>query len=209
MAKSRKTRRRRKKPSLTLWLRRRLIWVLVVAAVGWSVADRLPALADNPPLGHPTAASAQPVAGQGWPARLDHVSDGDTVTVVNQANGSRYRVRLQGIDAPEVDHGRGRPGQRYGQRAKYAMRQLLSSATIRVVPDGTTSYDRIVAGILVNGQDVATMLVARGLAWRYPRYDQAGRYAQAQREAQAADLGLWSQSDPIAPWNWRHQVWTR
>lgn len=142
-----------------------------------------------------------------WPARLDHVADGDTITVVNANTGDRVRVRLEGIDAPEINHGRGRPGQPYGYKAKAYLEHLLAGATIAVHPNGTTSYDRIVAWVSADGRNVAIALVRAGLAWDYPHYDRAHRYTKAERYAEGHDLGLWNQPHPIPPWDWRHHHW--
>lgn len=143
-----------------------------------------------------------------WPAQLDHATDGDTVTVVNTQTGQRVRVRLQGIDAPETTHGKHRPGQKYGPVAKRFLQKLLKGAQVSVIPNGTHSYDRIVGRVLANGQDVALPLVKAGLAWDYPRYDRQHHYTAAQRAAQQAHRGLWTQSNPTPPWDWRHHVWT-
>ncbi|MFI5341467.1 MAG: thermonuclease family protein [Candidatus Methylomirabilales bacterium] len=37
-------------------------------------------------------------------ATVQHVADGDTVTTIS-ANGTKLRIRLLGINAPEITHG--------------------------------------------------------------------------------------------------------
>jgi micrococcal nuclease len=49
-------------------------------------------------------------------AQVDRVSDGDTVTAVS-SEGTKLRIRLLGIDAPEIPHGP-KPGQPYGEEAR-------------------------------------------------------------------------------------------
>lgn len=143
-----------------------------------------------------------------WPATLVKVADGDTITVINNTNGNRVRVRLAGIDAPEVDHGKGRPGQPLGMAAQGALASILLMANIEVHPNGTTSYGRIVATVTANGKDVATQMVAVGLARDYPRYDRQHKYTAAERSAKKAGKGVWSRRNAVAPWAWRHQVWS-
>lgn len=189
-------RRRRKRGGLSrgFWFARNLVF-LVCALVGVGAY-----------FTHSDFAVSKPAS---WPARVVHVSDGDTVTVTNERNHQKYRVRLQGVDSPEVDHGRGRPGQPFGPVAKRFMTKLLAGARVVVHPSGDTSYDRIVGRIFKNGHDVAVRLVRAGMAWDYPHYDPRHIYTAYQRTARQASVGLWAGKNPTPPWRWRHQVWTR
>lgn len=142
-----------------------------------------------------------------WTARVDKISDGDTVTVTRLSDGTTHRVRIAYIDAPEVAHGRTRPGQPYGVTATEALTAILGDASIDVRPTGATSYDRIVGLLYVGDQDAAARMVRSGYAWRSPKYDTAHRYSDAQAKARAEQRGLWRQSDPTPPWAWRRQAW--
>jgi endonuclease YncB( thermonuclease family) len=142
-----------------------------------------------------------------WPASVDHVADGDTLTVLNKKTGERVRVRVASIDAPEIQHGPNRPGQPYGPEATKAMQRFVSRGTLDIRPTGSRSWDRIVAYVSVDGRDAGRELVASGLAWREPRYDRDGRYSEPQQKARAQRRGLWRQSNPIAPWQWRANRW--
>lgn len=59
--------------------------------------------------------------------------------------------------------------------------------------------------------DVNLELVRVGLAWHYKQYqreqspDDRSAYAQAEERAKAEKQGLWIDSDPTPPWDWRHQ----
>jgi endonuclease YncB( thermonuclease family) len=48
-------------------------------------------------------------------ATVKHVSDADIVTAIS-ANGTRLRIRLLGLDAPEIPHDK-KPGQPFGEEA--------------------------------------------------------------------------------------------
>lgn len=91
------------------------------------------------------------------------VIDGDTI-VINEV-----RLRLAGIDAPELDHP-------WGQRAKWALVQLCKGQTItaRIRPE--LSYDRVVADcFLPDGRDLAAELVRAGFALDWPKFS-GGKY---------------------------------
>ena len=47
-------------------------------------------------------------------------------------------------------------------------------------------------------------MVRQGLAWWFARYAPADtELARLEAEAKAARRGLWSQPNPVPPWNWR------
>jgi endonuclease YncB( thermonuclease family) len=80
------------------------------------------------------------------------VIDGDTIIV------ERTKIRLAGIDAPELD-------QPYGKTSKWAMHALCKGHVITVELTGETSHDRLVGVCyLPDGRDLAAELVRQGLA---------------------------------------------
>ncbi|MCS3940249.1 hypothetical protein GGP84_002901 [Salinibacter ruber] len=51
------------------------------------------------------------------------------------------------------------------------------------------------------------LLIERGLAWYYEQYPpNETEYAHLERQARNADRGLWSQANPIPPWEWRDRT---
>ncbi len=60
-------------------------------------------------------------------AKVERVSDGDTLTAVT-SNQTKLRIRLAGIDAPEVPH-REKPGQPYGEEARDYLDHTSSRST--------------------------------------------------------------------------------
>ncbi|WP_205622665.1 thermonuclease family protein [Haliea salexigens] len=121
------------------------------------------------------------------------IADGDTLTLLDATN-TQHKIRLHGIDTPE----RRQP---YGNAAREA---LVAGQHIGVVIQDTDRYGRTVGTVYRNGMNVNLRLVEKGWAWRYERYARNDReLAQAQREARAARRGLWQDSHPIAPWEWR------
>lgn len=95
-----------------------------------------------------------------------YVVDGDTLRFVSQS------VRLFGLDAEE----RNEPN---GPIAAAGLRRIVAStAYIRCVPTGATTYRRVVAQCYTaEGQDVAALMVSQGLALDCPRYSR-GAYSQ-------------------------------
>ncbi|WP_306258487.1 thermonuclease family protein [Pararhizobium sp. IMCC21322] len=85
-----------------------------------------------------------------------HVIDGDTIIV----RGTK--IRLAGIDAPELEHP-------WGKKAKFTLIGLCKGRVVTAIIKDEISYDRIVAKCyLPDGTDIAGELVKQGLAldWR-------------------------------------------
>jgi micrococcal nuclease len=127
---------------------------------------------------------------------VDHVVDGDTVEVVL---GRRHeRVRLIGIDTPEVFVERG-PPECYGPEASAFTKQLLPPGTaVRLERDvvGRDDYGRLLAYVYLaaDGRMVNELIIADGFAQPLtipPNSTFAGRFVAAARAAEAAGLGLW------------------
>ncbi len=129
------------------------------------------------------------------------VADGDTITVLD-AERVQHKVRLAGIDAPESR-------QAYGTRSRQNLSSLVYRQQVNVEWYKRDRYGRLVGVVRVEGADVNLAQIALGLAWWYREYqsEQApadrARYAEAERGAQAQQLGLWADAAPIPPWEWR------
>lgn len=135
-----------------------------------------------------------------WETRSKSVRDGDSIDVVND-DGVQVNIRLYGIDAPESK-------QAFGYQAKKRLTQLVSRKIIRIENVDTDRYGRTVALVrLVDGTLVNEEMVRSGLAWVYDQYckepDLCADLRQAQAEAKGAGRGLWAESDPTPPWEWR------
>lgn len=85
------------------------------------------------------------------------VWDGDTF------DAGHERVRLRGVDAPEL----GSPG---AEAAARRLRELLRQGPVTIVPRAEDVYGRTVADVYVAGVNVAAVLAAEGLVsvrtWR-------------------------------------------
>ena len=136
--------------------------------------------------------AAEPVA---W--RVVSVHDGDTLTALDASN-VQHKVRLTGIDAPEI-------GQPFGTKARDRLTALSKGKTVTIHGQGQDRYGRTLASVDIEGDDLGHRLVADGLAWHYTRYSKDAGLAAAEREARAARRGLWADKAPVPPWEWRRQ----
>ena len=94
------------------------------------------------------------------PAQL-RVWDGDTFRI--GFGRQSERVRLAGIDAPEIE-GRCRFEIAQAQLAKNRLAELLSDRRVDIVRHGIDPNGRTLATIRVEGRDAGDILVAEGLA---------------------------------------------
>lgn len=143
-------------------------------------------------------APASVASAQAFTGRVVGVSDGDTIRVLRDR--TEVRVRLNGIDCPET-------GQDFGSRAKSVTSSLAFGQVVKVIPKETDRYGRIVADVVLpDGRALNEELVRQGMAWWYRHYARnIVRLAQLESEAKAARRGLWSQPNPVPPWEWRHE----
>jgi micrococcal nuclease len=147
-----------------------------------------------------------------FPVRVVKVTDGDTVHARPLSDPSvLYKVRLQGIDAPETK-------QDYGAESTAALNALLfPNKQVYLKTNGTDKYHRTLGTLYVKSdgklQDVHLEMVRQGHAWTYRAYTFPPEYDVAEREARAAKRGLWASPAPQPPWEWRqehkHHPWQR
>ncbi|MBK8537318.1 MAG: thermonuclease family protein [Candidatus Competibacteraceae bacterium] len=137
------------------------------------------------------AATAETLTG-----RVVSVSDGDTLTLLT-ADRQRVKIRLAEIDAPEHD-------QPFGSRSKQSLSQLAFNKTVTVEVRAHDDYGRTVGVVFVAGQSLDAEQVRRGMAWVYRQYATTPSLYTLEAEAKAARRGLWADSNPLPPWDWRH-----
>lgn len=126
------------------------------------------------------------------------VIDGDTIIVAGE------RVRLHGIDAPELD-------QTFWWRGRYIACGVMALAALETLTAGVNLRCRVVErdrhGRIVakcfspNGIDIGQRLVSAGWALAYRQY--STDYVDAENEARKARRGMW-QGKFLKPWEWRN-----
>lgn len=140
-----------------------------------------------------------------WQDKVVGVADGDYLTVLHE--GKKERVRLYGIETPS-------PRQDFGDKAKGFTSEATSRKVVEVEPvavdrKGRTKdqFGRTVALVTVEGgRCLNEELVRAGLAWVRPDLcakPECKGWKSLEKQAKRAKLGLWSQPNPIPPWEFR------
>lgn len=141
----------------------------------------------------PLAASARDKpAPRFYEARVTRVIDGDTVWV-QPLSGGRYRkLRLDGLDAPEICQGGGT-----GSRDALARRVLKQKVT--VTEHQRDTYGRGLAKLQHEGEDVGGWLVAEGQAWSSRWRGSLGPYQAQEALARAQRRGVFARANAELP----------
>lgn len=137
------------------------------------------------------------------PAYADQVigvTDGDTLTVLHDQRP--LKIRLANIDAPEKK-------QAFGERSKQSLSELCYGQDASYAILTLDRYGRTVALVTCAGVDVNRAQVERGMAWVYTRYNQDETLPRAEATAKEAQRGLWSEKQPIPPWEFRRAAKAR
>lgn len=123
------------------------------------------------------------------------VTDGDTIRI------GEARIRLKGIDAPEMEQRCSKAGRSYacGETARRALIDLVSGENVRCRAAGRDRYQRILARCTVNGNDIGTQMVESGWAVSYGR-----DYDAEEARAQDRGVGLW-EGEFERPQDWRRE----
>jgi micrococcal nuclease len=156
-----------------------------------AAAASKPANATKPQTAKPATSKAPTAAGV--LVAVAGIVDGDTIKV--RLNGTTERVRVIGIDTPELAS-----RDCYAQQASSKMQSLVQSKQVRLVADPTQAdrdrYGRLLRHVrLTDGRSVAQLLIAGGYGEEYTysrAYAGQAAYRQAEATARAKGLGIWS-----------------
>ena len=135
---------------------------------------------------------------------VTRVIDGDTLWVRDStavSGGETLKVRIVGIDAPEVC-------QAGGPEAREALRRHVLGQPVTLTSPSSRSHDdygRLLARVDKRGEDVGRWMVRRGQAWSYSYRRNSGPYATEQAQAQAAGVGLFAHAAAENPRNFRQR----
>ena len=121
------------------------------------------------------------------------IYDCDTLNIIHK--GKKERVRLFGIDSPELK-------QDFGIESRNNLRKLCKlNTTARVEVKDIDRYKRIVGIVYCNGIEVNANQVKNGFAWAYRDYSK--QYIKTENYARNLKRGLWKMKNPIEPRIWR------
>ncbi len=129
--------------------------------------------------------------------RVTSIVDGDKLMLLD-SNQHRIQIRLAAIDAPEYR-------QHYAQQAKQALAKLVLQQQVEVRIQNVSNQGPTVGWVFVNGMDVSAALVRQGAVWVDRNHLTDPSLLQAETEARAAKIGIWSLPvvQRVAPWVWR------
>ncbi|HGY3698130.1 TPA: thermonuclease family protein [Citrobacter freundii] len=128
--------------------------------------------------------------------KVIRVLDGDTIEVLQSK--MPVRIRLANIDAPEKK-------QAFGRWSTNQLKGLVAAQPVTVTYMQTDRYGRIIGRVFTtNGTEASRFMVQSGAAWVYDKYNSDNSLPALQREAQTQKRGLWADSQPVPPWEWRH-----
>ncbi len=133
-----------------------------------------------------------------YEARVTRVFDGDTVWVQPLAGGRYRKLRLDGLDAPEIC-------QNGGVASRDALAGRILKQTVTVTERQRDDYGRGLARLQHAGEDVGGWMVARGQAWSYRWRRSLGPYHPQETLAQSQRIGLFAQADAELPRNFRQR----
>lgn len=130
-----------------------------------------------------------------------HVVDGDTIVVAG------IKVRLEGIDAPEIGQtcgGSWLDAWPCGQEAANHLSRLVRDREVHCNSLGSDAYGRMLGLCATEGLDLNADMVRNGLAWAFVKY--TTRFAGLEADARARKVGIW-RSEAKPAWVWRAERW--
>jgi endonuclease YncB( thermonuclease family) len=129
-------------------------------------------------------------------ATITKITDGDTVQAVTP-EGTKLKVRLYGIDAPETAKGK-IPGEPFSNAARKHLAALVNQQTVTLEIRDIDRYRRMVAILWLAERNVNQEMIAAGMAEAYREYlkpPYRTSFLQAEQEAKTQGKGIWSQGE--------------
>jgi micrococcal nuclease len=136
------------------------------------------------------ALSAQQLSG-----KVVGVNDGDTFEMLS--GGRKLKVRIEGVDCPEKV-------QPFGNAAKRYTSDLIFGKKISIYVKSYDRYKRAIAIVyLPGGGTLNEALLSSGMAWHFKKYNNDRSWARLENQARRSRIGLWSDPNPVPPWEFR------
>ncbi len=131
-----------------------------------------------------------------YTGKVERIADGDTVWVRADAGGRPRKLRLQGIDAPEICQ----PG---GEASRTFLIKLALHQRVNVVVNHQDDYGRGLARVHLGGEDLGAHMVRSGHAWSYRWRRSLGPYAVEEHLARQSRAGLFADGPAELPRDFR------
>ncbi|AVQ28260.1 MULTISPECIES: thermonuclease family protein [Fusobacterium] len=127
--------------------------------------------------------------------KVIRVSDGDTILI--QSGSQKIRVRMYGIDAPELK-------QKYGEESKKYLEKRIMDKNVDIKVINQDQYGRKVGKVFYKNKDINLEMLETGNAWFYEYHAKHEKdYRKAFKNAKEQKLGLWKDKNPQNPRNFR------
>ncbi len=142
------------------------------------------------------------------------VVDGDTLDIsIPDRDSPTTRVRLWGIDAPEIAHANDQIDHHFGREAADFVEEHFMGRTIRLALDpnrpNRDKFGRLLAYIYTadSGEMLNALLVEEGLAYADPRFDHVMKhtFSTIEKRASKSRTGLWESVTPKDMPRWRRR----
>ena len=161
--------------------------------------------------------------GQGSKVLVTYVDDGDTFNFKTDravpdakagANG-KLTCRIDSIDAPELDHGRDKPGQPGGKEAGDYLRKMIDNKEVTIKIARQDEHGRNICQVELEGKGIDYAMVKSGLAWIVnnakkfndpPRRD---ALQDLQHDNFAKGRGVFGMQGSEEPYKWRQDHWAK
>lgn len=162
--------------------------------------------------------SAPPPAGSDYErynnqiATCTKVVDGDTLYIkIPDGSDPHTKVRLWGVDAPEIPHG-GQKGMHFGIESHAFARRQVEGKPVRIVlaPNDTRDrYGRLLAYVYHGEPEemLNEQLIREGCAYADPRFKHPWRerFLALEDRARRKKAGLWAEVKPQLMPEWRRK----
>jgi endonuclease YncB( thermonuclease family) len=124
--------------------------------------------------------------------QVSYVTDGDTLWVQPDSGGEPRKLRLLGVDAPEIC-------QSGGKEARDMLAQLALQRRVTVKVSYYDRYGRGLATVALDDQDLGARMVRAGQAWSYGWRGRPGLYAAQETQARQSRSGVFAAASPESP----------
>lgn len=128
--------------------------------------------------------------------QVSYVTDGDTLWVQPDSGGAARKLRMLGVDAPEIC-------QSGGKAARDMLAQLALQRRVTVKVSYYDRYGRGLATVALDGQDLGARMVRAGQAWSYGWRGRPGLYAAEEAQARQSRSGVFAAAHPESPRTFR------
>lgn len=127
---------------------------------------------------------------------ISYCYDGDTCRCRVDGASKDVKIRLVGIDTPEMKSWKC-PPQKFAREAGDALNEFVQGKQVEVHSDGYDRYGRLLGTIYYDFEDINALMVELGLAEVYRGFDtyRDHPYYPLEEYARSVDKGMWILGD--------------